>query len=186
MWIRCFHAHALLHASILQSTNAFCQDCNVVIHLDESVAHAALLKRCFPAFPEQRTRQRGVAYKRGLTRSVKAIFVTWEQYTRERCGNSLPGAYRPVIRETVASSPAASCLYRRTSLAVGEGTTARRTDLSLDLLVRKYERYCFNNGFTHHLRTFVLSRIHSASALLLAMRVVHARLRSCIKKPTET
>ena len=95
------------------------------------------------------------------------IFVTWEQYTREQCGNSL------------------HCAYGTTSLAVGEGTTARRTDLSLDLLVRKYERYCFNNDFTHHLRTFVLSRIHSARALLLAMRVVHARLRSWIKKPTE-
>ena len=114
------------------------------------------------------------------------IFVTWERYVRERCGNSLPCAYRPVIRETVASSPAASCLYRTTSLAVGEGTAARRTDLSPDLPVRKYEHYRFNNGFTHHLRTFVLSRIHNASALLLAMRVVHARLRSCIKKPTET
>ena len=96
------------------------------------------------------------------------IFVTWEQYARERCGHSLP------------------CAYGTTSLAVGEGTAARRTDLSPDLPVRKYEHYRFNNGFTHHLRTFVPSRIHSASALLLAMRVVHARLRSCIKKPTET
>ncbi len=56
MWIRCFHAHALLHASIPQSANAFCQDCNVDVHLAESVAHVPLLKRCFPAFPEQRTR----------------------------------------------------------------------------------------------------------------------------------
>ncbi len=58
MWIRCFHAHALLHVSIPQSANAFCQDCNVDIHLDESVAHVPLLKRCFPAFPEQRTREK--------------------------------------------------------------------------------------------------------------------------------
>lgn len=36
-----------MYASVPQSTNASCENRNVVVHLDESVVQAALLKRCF-------------------------------------------------------------------------------------------------------------------------------------------
>jgi hypothetical protein len=105
------------------------------------------------------------------------IFVTWEKYLADRFGSALLDAYRDEIGETAASAPLASRLYDDATLLAGVRAANQLTGVSADTLLREYGRYFIINGLTNHLCSYVLSQIHSASALLLAMRDVHARLR---------
>src|SRR5215469_6415590 len=100
MWIRRFHAHALLHASIPQSTNVFCQDCNVIIHLDESVAHVPLLKRCFPAFPEQCTREALLSTRLNRAKRDSCVRSATEQNMLKSIHQALPVFALPLMRES--------------------------------------------------------------------------------------
>src|SRR5712692_11719679 len=105
------------------------------------------------------------------------IFVTWEKYLSERFGSALLHSYRAAIGETAATGPLASRVYDDATLLAGVGAACKLTRLSADTLLREYGRYFMLNGLTSHLCAYLLTPVHSARDLLLAMRDAHAQMR---------
>ena len=103
--------------------------------------------------------------------------MTWEKYLGERFGTSFLATYRAAIGETVANLPLANRLYDDEVLLVGVGEAHKLLQMPVETLLREYGRYFIINGLTGHLCAYILTNVHSARDLILAMRDAHARLR---------
>jgi hypothetical protein len=104
------------------------------------------------------------------------IFVTWEKYLTERFEDSVFGRYREAIGETPATSPLASRVYDDATLLAGVGAASRITGVPADRLLREFGRYFITNGLTRHLCAYLLTQVHGARDLLLAMRDAHEQM----------
>jgi len=104
------------------------------------------------------------------------IFVTWEKYLTERFEGSVMGRYREAIGETPATSPLASRVYDDATLLAGVGAASRITGMPADRLLREFGRYFITNGLTRHLCAYLLTQVHGARDLLLAMRDAHEQM----------
>ncbi|GCE12541.1 heme NO-binding domain-containing protein [Tengunoibacter tsumagoiensis] len=105
------------------------------------------------------------------------IFVTWEKFLAERFGPSTLYEYRASIGETAATAPLANRIYNDGVLLAGVQAAHRITGVEIDALLRDYGRYFIMNGLTSHLCAYLLTRVGSASELLLTMRDAHAQMR---------
>ena len=104
------------------------------------------------------------------------IFVTWEKYLSDRFGSSLLTSYRAKIGETPATAPHANHVYDDAILLAGVSAACELTGNPADILLREYGRYFIINGLTRHLCSYILTQVHDARELLLAMHDSHEQM----------
>lgn len=104
------------------------------------------------------------------------IFATWEKFLGEQYGEVILGVYRAAIEGTEASIPVASRSYDDALLYKGVTAVSKMTGLEPSAFLRDYGRYFITNGLTTHICKNILTNIHSARELLLAMRAIHKQL----------
>ena len=101
------------------------------------------------------------------------IFVTWEKYLLERFPGAVLRRYRDALEGKIAPTLLASRVYDDDLLLTAVTTASHITAISPETLLREYGRYFIINGLTRHLCAYILTQVHSARELLLAMHDAH-------------
>ena len=104
------------------------------------------------------------------------IFVTWEKYLAERFRGGVLFKYREAIGETPSTSPLASRVYSDETLLAGVGKASEITGVAADTLLQEFGHYFIINGLTRHLCSYILTQVHDARELLLAMHDSHEQM----------
>ena len=104
------------------------------------------------------------------------IFVTWEKYLSERFNGSVLRHYR-ITREGEVPTPLlASRVYNDEILLAAVATASQITNVPAETLLREFGRFFMINGLTRHLCAYILTQVHSARELLLAMHDSHEQM----------
>src|SRR5436309_1435297 len=104
------------------------------------------------------------------------IFVTWEKYLLERFPGAVLRRYRDALEGKIAPTLLASRVYDDDLLLTAVTTASHITAISPETLLREYGRYFIINGLTRHLCAYILTQVHSARELLLAMHDAHEQM----------
>ncbi|HEY7985054.1 MAG TPA: heme NO-binding domain-containing protein [Ktedonobacterales bacterium] len=104
------------------------------------------------------------------------VFVTWENYLGERFGSGLLHTYREQVRHTPAEVVLASKFYDDEALLAGVAVAHQLTHTPVDTLLREFGQHFMLDGLASRLCEYLLTRVHSARDLLLAMGDAHAQM----------
>jgi hypothetical protein len=104
------------------------------------------------------------------------IFVTWEKYLSERFSGSLLKQYQEAIGRTPSTAPLASRVYDDDLLLSAVTTMHHISRLPVETLLQEFGHYFIVNGLTRHLCAYILTQVHGARELLLAMHDAHQQM----------
>jgi hypothetical protein len=104
------------------------------------------------------------------------IFVTWEKYLSERFSGSILRQYQDTIGRTPSTAPLASHVYDDDLLLSAVTAMHHISKFPVDTLLHEYGHYFITNGLTRHLCAYILTQVHSARDLLLAMHDAHEQM----------
>jgi Haem-NO-binding len=104
------------------------------------------------------------------------IFVTWEKYLSERFSGSLLKQYQEAVGRTPSSAPLASRVYEDDLLLAAVTAMHTISKIPVDTLLQEFGHYFIINGLTRHLCAYILTQVHGARDLLLAMHDAHQQM----------
>lgn len=104
------------------------------------------------------------------------IFVTWDKYLAERFKGPILGKYRAALEGKVPPALLASRVYDDELLLAAVGAASEVSAIPADTLLREYGNFFITNGLTRHLCAYILTQVHSARELLLAMHDSHQQM----------
>lgn len=104
------------------------------------------------------------------------VFVTWEKFLAERFQGQVWSRYRAALAGKVPPALLTSRVYDDELLLVAVGTASEIARVSVDTLLHEYGRFFITNGLTRHLCAYILTQVHSARELLLAMHDSHEQM----------
>ena len=104
------------------------------------------------------------------------IFVTWEKYLSERFKGAVLDEYRQALGRGHATALLASRVYADELLLAGVAAASQLTRVPAETLLREFGHYFITNGLTRHLCAYILTQVHSARELLLAMHDSHQQM----------
>ncbi len=104
------------------------------------------------------------------------IFATWEKYLSERFRGSVLRKYRDALEGKIPTTLLASRVYDDEILLAGVAEASQITGVPADTLLREFGRFFITNGLTRHLCAYILTQVHSARDLLLAMHDAHQQM----------
>lgn len=104
------------------------------------------------------------------------IFTTWEKYLSERFQGSVLRAYHDALEGKMPPVLLASRVYSDEILLAGVATASQVANVPVETLLREYGHFFITNGLTRHFCAYILTQVHSARDLLLAMHDAHEQM----------